>query len=183
MNQNPVSRRFVIATLTLSIICAISVTAVPQNSDKKPVVFKTPSGFMAAELSGHIGKLLLAPEKPAGMFVAYPKNGQDMAGFTEEMEKTVGDMFLHDAKNLTWNSAPLPAHKGIDGETGNLLTTSDAAMEVQLAFYTRPEGVAYGYFGMRHKKPKGDDAKFMDANGAGIKAFDELVKSISSNPK
>jgi hypothetical protein len=56
-------------------------------------------------------------------------------------------------------------------------------MDVQLAFYTRLEGVAYGYFGMRHIKPKGDDAKFLDANGAGIKAFDELVKSISTNPK
>ena len=172
-----------IASLLLSVISATNVAWAPQGLTKKPIVFKAPNGYMPAELSGHTGKLFLNPGKPAGMFVGYPKDGQDMTGFADEIRNTVGGMFLHDAKNLTWNSASLPGHDGVEGEAGTLMTTSDDQMEVQLAFYTRPEGVAYGYFGMRHKKPKGDDAKFLDANGKGIKAFDELVKSITPNPK
>ena len=91
-------------------------------------------------------------------------------------------MFFHDAKNLTWSSAALPPHKGID-ESGNLMTTSDDKMEAQLAFYVRPEGVAYGYFAMRHKKKKNDDATFLDVAGTGVKAFDDLAKSLGAKPK
>jgi hypothetical protein len=155
----------------------------PQGSDKKPMVFKSPSGYMPADFSGHVGKLFLDPARPAGMFVGYPKDGQDMNAFTEEVKGIVAGMFLHEVKNPVWSSVPLPPHQGVDSETGHLITTGDDKMEVQVVFFSRPEGFAYGYFGMRHKKAKGDDAKFVDANGMGVKAFDELVKSINNKPK
>jgi len=150
-----------------------------QTPDKQPVVFKIPKGYMPADFSKHTGKLLLDPQKPGGLFVGYPANGQDMAGFTDEVKNMVAKMFLHDSKDLVWSSTALPPHKGIDSESGNLLTTSDDKMEVQLAFYVRADkGVAYGYFAMRHKKGGGEDAKFLDSKGAGIKALDELANSI-----
>src|SRR3954469_2839913 len=176
MNHCRLIMGLVIASLLLSIASVSGAGSTAQDASKKPVIFKAPSGYMPAELSGHTGNLLLDPKKPAGMFVAYPKDGQSMAEFSDEIKNMVGKMFLHDATNLTWSSAPLPAPQGVDGDTGSLMTTADNQMEVQLAFYNRSEGVAYGYFGMRHKKAKGDDAKFLDAQGSGVKAFDELLK-------
>lgn len=169
-----------VALLLVSIASA-SLASMPQDSGKTPIVFKAPSGYMPAPLSNHAGKMFLDPKRPAGMFVGYPNEGQDMAAFTEEMKKMVVRMFLHDAKDPVWTSAPLPPHKGIDSESGNSMTTANDKMEVQLAFYSRPEGVAYGYFGMRHKKAKDDDAKFLDSGGAGVKGFDELAKSINKS--
>jgi len=170
------------AVISTALAAGVDINAigtVAQTPDKQPIVFKAPNGYMPADLSKHTGKLLLDPKKPAGMFVGYPSDGQDIAGFTEEMKNTVAGMFLHDSKGLVWSSAALPPHKGIDSESGNLMTTSDDKMEVQLAFYVRADkGAAYGYFGMRHKKAKGDDAKFLDSTGRGLKAFDELAASI-----
>ena len=171
----------VVASLLLVTIASASLASMPQDSGKSPIVFKAPSGYMPAPLSGHTGKLFLDPQRPAGMFVGYPKDDQDMAAFVEEMKKTVVDMFLHDTKDPVWTSVALPAHKHVDSESGSLMSTGTDKMEVQLAFYSRPEGVAYGYFGMRHKKAKSDDAKFLDSDGAGVKAFDELAKSINKS--
>jgi len=107
-----------------------------------------------------------------------------MTVFREEIKTMVVRMFLHDPKTEpVWTSAALPPHKGVEGESGALMTTSDDKMEVQLAFYIRAEGVAYGYFAMRHKKGQSDDAKFLDASGAGVKDFDELMNSIGNKPK
>jgi len=181
-------KKYPLITLCLSALLLITTAGAPlasspQGSEKKPVMFKTPSGYMPAEFSGHTGKLFLDPAKPAGMFVGYPKDGQDMTAFVVEVKGIVAGMFLHEEKNPSWTSVSLPPHHGVDAETGNLNTVADDQMEVQLAFYSRPEGFAYGYFAMRHKKPKGDDARFLDANGGGVKAFDELVKSINNKPK
>jgi hypothetical protein len=164
-----------IAGVAILLVAALITGAYAQK--KEPVIFKAPEGFFPVEFSNHVGKLLLNPKSPAGMFVAYPSEGQDIDGFIKEMQNTVAKMFLRDAKDLKWETAPLPPHKGID-ESGNIFTTSDDKMEVQLAFYVRPEGVAYGYYGMRHKKGGGEDAKFLKGDGAGVKAFDELAKSI-----
>ena len=150
-----------------------------QTPDKQPIIFKAPKGYMPGDFSKHTGKLLLDPQKPGGLFVGYPSDGQDIAGFTDEVKDMVAKMFLHDSKGLVWSSAALPPHKGIDAESGNLMLTSDDKMEVQLAFYVRADkGVAYGYFAMRHKKGGGEDAKFLDSKGSGLKALDELANSI-----
>ena len=181
MNNRHLAKTIVVASLFLVTVASASLASMPQDSDKKPIVFRSPSGYMPAPLSDHTGKMFLDPQRPAGMFVGYPKDGQDMAAFADEMKKLVVRMFLHDAKDPVWTSATLPPHKGFDSESGSLMTTGDDKMEVQLALYSRPEGVAYGYFGMRHKKAKGDDAKFLDSEGAGVKAFDELAKSINKS--
>src|SRR6267378_1875524 len=129
------------------------IGTVVQTPDKQPIMFKAPNGYMPADLSKHAGKLLLDPKKPAGIFIGYPSDGQDIAGFTEEMKNTIAEMFLHNSKGRLWSSAVLPPHKGLDSESGNLMMTSDDNMEVQLAFYVRADkGIAYGYFAMRHRK-------------------------------
>lgn len=179
--RNAIPFYFVLAAALMA-FCGIAVRAQQptQPSTKQPIVFKAPKGYMPGEFSKHTGRLFLDPSKPAGMFIGYPSEGQDMTGFVVEMQKTVAGMFLHDAKDVVWNETPLPPHKGIESESGTLMTASTQEMEVQLAFYVRADkGVAYGYYAMRHKKPKGDDAKFLDASGAGVKALDELAKSIS----
>jgi hypothetical protein len=183
-------RRFVTLKLGALILLAsflqtvLRVNVSAQDQTKQPIVFKTPKGYLPADLSKHLGKMFLAPKKPVVMFVGYPDDGQDMTAFREEIKKMVQQMFIHDPKTeLVWTSTKLPAHKGVEGEAGTLMMTSDDKMEVQLAFYTRPEGVAYGYAGMRHKKGQSDDARFLDASGAGVKEFDQLAESIGSKPK
>jgi hypothetical protein len=172
----------IVAMLLLLAASLMSTNVLTHAQSQKPVTFKAPDGFFPVEFSNHVGTFLLNPKKPVGMFVGYPSDGQDMAGFVKEMQDTAAKMFLGDAKNVSWTSASLPPHKGID-ESGNLFGTSNDKMELQLAFYVRPEGVAYGYYGMRHKNGGGEDAKFLDATGTGVKAFDELAKSIGRNPK
>ena len=172
-----------VAALLLAATTAAASAVALQNPDKKPVIFKTPSGYMAMDFPDHLGKLMLTQKQPAGMFVAYPKDGQTMASFTDEAKQMVGKVFLHDDKSLEWASASLPAHSWIESESGNLFTAADDKMQIQLAFYSRPEGVAYGYFAMRHKKKQDDDARFVDEKGSGVKAFDEMAKTISSEPK
>lgn len=168
------------ATLLLTGAATTRSAYVPQDG-KKPIGFKSPSGYMPAPLSGHIGQMFLDPKRPAGIFVGYPKDGQDMNAFADEMKNMIVKMFLHNTQNPTWSSASLPPHKWSESESGTLMTTENDKMEVQLAFYSRPEGVAYGYFAMRHKKAKDDDAKFLDAKGSGVKALDEVSKSMMTN--
>ena len=75
----------------------------------------------------------------------------------------------------------LPPHEKAPDETGLLCTTTETDKEIQIATYLRPsEGrnLVYGYFAMRHQKPKGDDGKFMDSSSKGAKDFDELLKTL-----
>ena len=177
-NRHPAKAIFVVSLLWV-IAANASLASMAQNSAKKPIAFKPPSGYMGAPFSGHFGQMFLDPKKPAAMFVGYSADGQDMDGFKKEMQKTITKMFLHEEKDIAWTSAALPPHQGVE-ESGTLFSASDDKMEIQLAFYVRSEGVAYGYFGMRHKKGASDDAKFLDVAGKGLKAFDELAKSIFS---
>jgi hypothetical protein len=184
MNRFTTFRLVVMILLVSFAISEMKVNVSAQDQTKKPIVFKMPKGYMPADLSKHLGKMFLAPKKPAVMFVGYPSDGQDMAAFKEEVKKMVQEMFIHDPKTeVVWSSIALPPHKGVEGESGTLMTAADDQMEIQLAFYARPEGVAYGYAGMRHKKGQSDDAKFLDNSGAGVKEFAELAESIGSKPK
>jgi hypothetical protein len=129
------------------------------------------------------GKLMLNPNRPAGMFIVYPKEGEGADVLPGLLKTMAAEMFFHKTKTpITWSSVVLPAHDGIENETGILYSTSDDKLEVQLAVYARTIGatkVLYGYYGMRHKgKPKKDDAAFMDSSGKGVEDFDRLWKSI-----
>jgi hypothetical protein len=111
------------------------------------------------------------------MFVGYPSEGQTMDAFLDELKQMAAKMFFHEGVSPNWNSSVLPPHKGIDTETGNLFSAVNGEMSVQVAIYIRQDKeLAYGYFAMKDKKK--DDAKFLDAKGNGLKAFDELARSI-----
>jgi len=154
----------VLAVMTTSLAAGAEtkpIGTVVQTPDKQPIMFKAPNGYMPADLSKHTGKLLLDSQEAGGHLHWLSLGWTDIAGFTEEMKNTIAEMFLHNSKGRLWSSAVLPPHKGLDSESGNLMMTSDDNMEVQLAFYVRADkGIAYGYFAMRHRKAKGDDAKF-----------------------
>jgi hypothetical protein len=174
LNKSYRSRNVTLLTL---VTLSLSTTLFAQAPQKRPVAFKAPDGFLPAELSKHVGALFLRPDSPAGLFVGYPSDGQDMDGFVKEMQQMIVTMFLHDAKDIAWTTTPLPPHKGID-ESGSLFHASNEKMEIQLAFYARSEGVAYGYYSMRHKNGSGKDGKFLKADGSGVKALDTLSKTI-----
>ncbi|HEY5838591.1 MAG TPA: hypothetical protein VIT19_06100 [Pyrinomonadaceae bacterium] len=174
MNKSYRSRNVMMLALVALMLCP---TLFAQAQQRGTVAFASPDGFLPAELSKHVGAMFLSPKTPAGLFVGYPSDGQDMDGFRNEMQQRVVKMFLHDAKDVTWTATPLPPHKGIS-EAGNLFYASTEKMEVQLAFYVRSEGVAYGYYAMRHKNDGGKDGKFLKSDGTGVKALDSLAKTI-----
>jgi hypothetical protein len=172
----------------LLIVIAFSCSAVGQSSDSKSkgLIFKAPSGYMPADFpEKRAGKMFLHPERPAGMFVTYLKEGESAKGLSESLESMVASMFFHDAKSqVVWSSAPLPPHEGTADESGTIYLASDEKMEVQLVTYSRTVGswnVLYGYYGMRHKGKKAkDDAGFIDASGKGVEDFDKLWKTIQA---
>jgi hypothetical protein len=155
-----------------------------RSQDNQPISSKSPDGYFPANFSKHAGKLLLKTNAPSGMFVGYSADGQNMAAFIEEMEATVRQMLLHDVAETTWYSQSLSAHTGVE-EKANLFMAFDATREVQLAFYEQPQGIAYGYFAMRHTNgdKRCSEGQFIDSFGAGVKAFDAFVDSISAKSK
>lgn len=185
MNQK-VPRKLLQSLLAIVFALGMACAASAQSSDPnwKPVILKLPAGYMPAEFpEKRAGKLLLNPNRPAGMFIVYPKEGEGADVLPALLKSMAAGMFFHETKTpVAWASSLLPAHEGIDNETGTLYTASDEKMEVQLAVYARTMGatkVLYGYYGMRHKgKPKKDDAAFMDTSGKGVEDFDKFWKSI-----
>jgi hypothetical protein len=180
-------RGLTILSLILAFTTSGGVVLAQQNAaDKKGgVVFKIPKGYMPMDFPKHKGVMMLHPKKPAGMFVVYPNESQKAVDLIAEIKPTLARMFIHDAKTeLVWNTTPLNAHQNVADESGSLMTTSDAKMEMQVAAYTRTVGareVVYGYFGMRHKGTgKDDDAKFLDAAGEGVEDFDKFWKTIKA---
>ncbi len=159
----------------------------PQTSNKaKPVIFKMPGGYMPADFpEQRFGKLLLNAKKPEGMFIVYPKAEDGPEVLPNLLKSMVAEMFFHDSKSpVEWTSSSLPAHEGIENESGTLYSAANEKMEIQLAVYTRTLGdttVLYGYYGMRKKGKKSkDDAPFLDSAGKGVKDFDEFWKSIQA---
>jgi hypothetical protein len=156
-----------------------------QSTDKrKPITLKPPSGYMPADFpEERVGKLLLNAKRPGGMFIVYPKAGEGPEVLPDLLKTMVVGMFFHDDKaQVSWTTTTLPAHKGIDNESGTLYAASNEQMEIQLAVYDRTLGgtrILYGYYGMRHKgKKEKDDAPFMDASGNGVDDFDKFWRSI-----
>ena len=176
--------------MLLAVVFAVGVTcnALAQSSQSsgkwKPVTLKLPDGYMPAEFpEKRAGKLLLNPTKPAGMFIVYPKADEGPEVIPNLLKTMAVGMFIHDDKaQVSWTATALPAHKGVDNESGMLYSASNEKMEIQLAVYDRtvgPTRVLYGYYGMRQKGGKGkDDAPFLDSSGEGVKDFDKFWKSI-----
>lgn len=173
-------------------LTVLSLAAVPaminaqDNKDKGAAVFKIPDGYMKVEMSKFRGVMMLDPKKAAGMFVTYPDDNETTEALRQRVLTFVASMFIHDDKGkaetpLTWDTKPLPAHAG-DGEGKAAANVySGATNELQVAIYERtggPRPFLYGYFAMRHKSGKGDDGKFLDDLGQGVKAFDKLWQSF-----
>ena len=167
--------------------CAASVAAAQTaepSGNFKPVALKLPKNYMPAPFpEKRKGQLLLEAKRPAGMYIVYPKAGETPEAFNELLKKMVVGMFLHDSKSpVAWTETALPAHKGVDNESGTLFSASDDKMEIQLAAYKRTVGeteVAYGYYAMRHKGVKDkDDGVFLDGSGNGVKDFEKFCQSI-----
>jgi len=182
-----------LAGLSLAVGILLALVAGPQSTSAQesknagPAVFKIPDGYMQVPVTDFLGVMMLDPKKPAGMFVTYPNDNETTEALRRRVLAFVGPMFIH-AKdkpkgegNLIWTTKSLPAHPD-DGEgKATMSTSSGANEEVQVTIYERTTGARpflYGYFGMRHNPAKGDDAKFLDDQGQGVKAFDKLWKSF-----
>ena len=162
---------------------AAAQTAEP-SGNFKPVLLNLPKGYVFQPFpDNRKGQVLLNAKRPAGMYIVYPKAGETPEAFNEFLKTMVSGMFLHDSKvTVNWTESALPAHKGVDNETGTLFSSSDDKMEIQFAAYNRTVGetkVSYGYYAMRHKgEKKKDDGVFLDGSGNGVKEFEKFCQSI-----
>ncbi|HKP45612.1 MAG TPA: hypothetical protein VJT50_03370 [Pyrinomonadaceae bacterium] len=174
---------------TALIIAAIALTAATPRTlaqtEQPAVVFKAPSGYMQVPMSDFRGALFLEPKKPAGMFVIYPNANETTEALRKRVLAFIAPMFLHDDKmkpdDIVWDTKSLPVHAGETEGNANVNIASVANYELQVATYERSAGgtpFLYGYFGMRHKPGKGDDAKFLDEHGEGVKAFEKFWQSF-----
>lgn len=177
-----------------------SVALVPSSGTFKPVtaqdqierakdraVFKIPDGYMRAPLTDFRGMFVLDPKKAAGMFVTYGNDNEATEALRQRILTAITPMFIHDSNGKfetsagSWAVQPLPSHPGDGAGTAATHVYIGTDREVQVAIYERNGGLrpfVYGYFAMRHKDRHGDDGKFLDANGNGVKAFDKLWKSF-----
>jgi hypothetical protein len=155
-----------------------------QLGESKPgeAVFEIPKGYMKAKFAELRGVLIIDPKKPGGMFVSYPDDNETIASLRQRIRTKVTGMFVHGDKNpeLAWDARPLPSHKGDGDGKASLETATAGDMELQFVTYERTTGAPflYGYFAMRHKSGKGDNGRFIDEQGKGVKAFDELWQSM-----
>lgn len=152
------------------------------DQTKGAAIFKVPKGYMATDKSEIGPMLMLNPKKPAALFVTYPKQGETMEALRLRLRALAANMFFHEnASGVNWDVKKIQPHPGDGNGTADIATAKQGDMEVQVVVYERTTGVrpfVYGYFAMRHTKSKGDDARFIDENGKGVKEFDELWKSF-----
>jgi hypothetical protein len=176
----------VVATL-LALVAGVQLANAQDSKNAGAAVFKIPDGYMRVPVTDFRGALMLDPKKPAGMFVTYPNDNETTEALRNRLLAFLGPMFIHEKDkpkgegSLVWTTKSLPAHPD-DGEgKATINTYGGANEEVQVTIYERTTGVRpflYGYFGMRHNPSKSDDAKFLDDQGQGVKAFDKLWKSF-----
>lgn len=182
-----ISRLTVLALLGLTVLSFVALpTQVTAQDQKVALSFKVPDGYMQVPISNFRGVMMLDPKKPAGLFVISPNDNETPEVLRERILAFVGPMFIHDEKlkaatTITWDSKTLPSHEGDGAGKAVANFYGTATEETQVAIYERAtEGkpALYGYFAMRHKSGKGDDGKFLDEQGQGVKAFDKLWKSF-----
>jgi len=182
--------KIVLIVTLLSVLAHLASTGMRKvvAQDRQPIIVEKPKSYFPGDFSKHGGRLFVDPGRPAGVFVGYPAESQDMPAFIEELKNLVAKMFLNDAKDLVWSSQSLPAHKGIESEAGMLMSAFTDKKDVQLAFYSRADGIGYGYFAMRYKpvspgEHKCPDGEFLDPSGGGVALFDEFANSIRLETK
>ena len=172
--------------IVLSLVGVPALSNAQDKKDKGAAVFKIPDGYMQVEMSKFRGVMMLDPKKAAGMFVTYPDDNETTEALRQRVLAFVAPMFIHDEKGkaataITWDTKPLPSHAGDGDAKASANVYSAVTSEMQVAIYERtggPRPFLYGYFAMRHKSGKGDDGKFLDDQGQGVKAFDKLWQSF-----
>lgn len=150
-------------------------------------VFKIPKGYMPAPFADFKGMMMLDPKKPAGMFVAYPNEGETTDSLRQRARAAIVKMFIHNKElpDTAWQQKPLPQHTG-DSGAATVAAYSEGEIEMQIATYERIENsnlLVYGYFAMRHKSGKGDNGRFLDEQGKGVKDFEKLWQSFGGQKK
>jgi hypothetical protein len=154
-----------------------------QNSINKTVVFIIPDGFMPVEMpSDKIGLMMLSPDKPAGIFLAYTPENQRSENFIIELRIMYEDFFNDEDIKFDWKESVLRAHEGVTNETGKVFTAVAKDKELQVATYikTIAEGqdVVYGYFAMKNTKSTENSAEFIDEQGKGINEFENFWRTV-----
>jgi hypothetical protein len=156
-----------------------------QDAAKGGAVFKIPDGYMRVPFTDFRGVMMLDPKRPAGMFVTYPNDNESTDALRKRLLTFVGPMFLHDKgkpeTEISWTTRSIMSHSGDGDGKATINAHGSSSEEVQVVIYERttgPRPFLYGYFGMRHNPGKGDDAKFVDDQGQGVKAFDKLWQSF-----
>lgn len=150
------------------------------------VVFQFPDGHGRNRPPGFNGMFMVA-RTPSGMFVIYPDNNETTEALRQRVLRLVVRMFFHNDKgranlDITWNERPMLAHPDDgDGQASAYLYLG-FTQQVQVVIYERttgPRPFLYGYFAMRSKSDGCPDGEFLDEQGQGVKAFDDLWKSFS----
>ncbi len=150
------------------------------------ITFKVPDGLHSAPLAGFKGLLMLDLNRPAGIFITYPNEGESIETLKLRALNGLTGMFIHDEGNGTntfnWSTAKIPVHQGDRENSASLNLTQTEKKEVQIAIYEREWNditLIYGYFAM---KPSGSKKSkdFLDDKGNGSK---ELEKFWQSFPK
>lgn len=201
VNYHMCRKRFRNGLIIASLLLVFSQTSQTQAQDSPPttsvetqsgttgqdgLVFKSPKGYMRAAFANVKGVLFLDAKKAAGIFVIYQNDGDTTASLRQRVLADIAEMFFHekDVPAPPWQLKPLTPHTG--DNDGDLAYSSAGEMEVQVLTYHRAENsslFAYGYFAMRHKSGKGDDGKFLDEQGKGVKDFDKLWQSFGGKKK
>ncbi len=166
-----------------SILFALVLCCAAAAQEKGGAVFKAPSGWMPADKSELGPIMFLNPKKPAVMFVTYPKPEETTTEAQRQRVRAIAAaMFFHDDKpELNWEVKRIQSHPGDGDGAADIATAKKGDVEVQVVTYERTTGARpfiYGYVAMRHTKPKGDDAPFIDETGKGVKDFDKLWQSF-----
>lgn len=184
--------RLLLMTILMAAVCAgAAASAQAQRpgqveivpSKFKPVRFSVPNGYMKAPLPGdRSGIRLLDPNRPDAIYLLYPKTGEAPDVLLTALKEMAAESFIHGTlPTLNWTTTTLPPHAKYPAEVGMLYSTTSDDMEIQLAQYSRTMGltkIVYGYFAMRHRTPKMDDAPFLDNLGMGVPDFDKFERSI-----
>src|SRR5256885_15656116 len=106
VNQR-IPRSLLLSFMLIAFVVGMACNASAQSSDLnwKPVILKFPVGYMPADFpEKRAGKLMLNKDRPAGMFIVYPKDGESPDVLPTILKNMAAEMFFHEKKNpVNWN--------------------------------------------------------------------------------